>query len=78
MKPEVMRTFNSPSGLYRAEVIRRPTGGFQVEVSRWTVESVPGHGTVHEGWTPIRDGLTLADSIERAAILAAEALLAFD
>ena len=51
---EVVRTIASPSGLYRAEVIERPGGVFQVEVSRWTEEWVPGYGKVHEGWVPVR------------------------
>jgi hypothetical protein len=71
---EVVKTITSPSGLYRAEVIERPGGGFQVEVSRWAEEWVPGHGKVHEGWVPARQGLTLTDTVERAESLAAEKL----
>ena len=71
---EVVRTITSLSGLYRAEVVQRPAGGFRVEVSRWAEEWVPGVGKVHEGWVPVRQGVTLTDSVERAESLAAENL----
>jgi hypothetical protein len=71
---EVITTIPSLCGHYQAVVIARPQGGFQVEVWRWTVEDVPDYGKVCEGWTPVREGLTLTDSVERAEELAMEKL----
>ena len=75
MAREVVRIVTSANGLYRAEVVQRSTGGFQVEVSRWVEEWVPGFGKIDEGWMPVHQGLTLTDTVERAEALAAESLL---
>lgn len=75
---EVVRTITLPNGKYRAEVIQRPRGGFQVEVLRWHEEWVPDYGKVDEGWVPVGKGLTLTDTIERAETLAAEKLREFE
>lgn len=75
---EIVQTVTSPSGRYRAEIILRPGGGFQIEVSRWTEEWVPGYGKVYEGWMSVNQGITLTDNVERAAVLAAEKLQHFE
>ncbi|HEX8913321.1 MAG TPA: hypothetical protein VF796_13250 [Humisphaera sp.] len=64
----------SACGLYRAEIVRRRDGAFQVDVSRWTEEWVPEYGKVDEFWAPVRDGLTLTDTLERARERAIEKL----
>jgi hypothetical protein len=71
---DVVHTLTSASGRLRIDVVRRPTGGFQLAYSRYAQEHVPGHGLVWEGWVPVPEGVTLTDTPERGAALAAEAM----
>jgi hypothetical protein len=70
---EVVQTIASESGRYRAEIVRRPTGGYQVDILRWTEEWVE-RVKVAEFWEPVGQGVTLTDTVERAGQLAAEKL----
>jgi len=74
MNGEIVRTIPSPSGRFRACVIRTTVGALRVEVERWTEEWVPGYGKVAEFWELATVGTTYADTIERAEELAHEAL----
>jgi hypothetical protein len=78
MARDVVRTIPSPTGQYRADIVRRPTGSFQVEILRWTEEWVPGHGKVAEVWAQVHEGTTLTDSLECAVALAHEKLVVCD
>jgi hypothetical protein len=69
---EPERIIPSACGEYRAEVIRRTGGEFQVTIFRWTEEWVPGYGKVGEFWERVSRCVTLADTLERAERLAAE------
>ena len=74
-KPPVEKTILSLDGQYRAEITRRPSGGFQVTVYKWFVEHAPGYGKLGEGWERVRgQQLTVADTLETAEALAEEAL----
>lgn len=70
---DVEKTIASVCGRYRANIIRRPGGGFRMTVCRWTEEMVPGRGKVAEFWEPLSEMVTLADTMEIAETLAAEA-----
>jgi hypothetical protein len=72
MKREVVQTIPSASGQFKVEIIRRPTGAFQVELYRWNEEWIEDH-KVAEFWWDI-GGLTLTDTLERAEKLAQEKL----
>ena len=74
--PQPDRTIPSPDGRFRAEITRRPAGGFQVTVYRWTEEHVPGYGKVAEFWERVHGHLTVTDTLENAETLAEEALRA--
>jgi hypothetical protein len=71
---ESVITIPSACGLYRAEIVRRRDGAFQVDILRWTEEWVPDYGKVDEFWEPMGEGLTLTDTLERARDRAAEKL----
>ena len=71
---EVVRTIASACGRYRALVLRIDGGPFRVEVERWLEEWAPGYGKVGEGWSRLTQGVTYADTPERAAELAEEEL----
>ena len=74
MAREIVRTIMSMSGFHRAEIVRLPSSGFRIEVSRWTEEWVEGYGKVAEFWEQLHDGATFTDTVERAETLAAEKL----
>jgi hypothetical protein len=78
MPQDIVQTIPSATGQYRADIIRRSTGSFQIEVLRWTEEWVPGHGKVGEFWEPVHQGVTLTDSLEHAVILARQKLLVWE
>lgn len=71
---DVVHTLTSADGRLRIEVVRRPTGGYQLAYSRHTREHVPEYGFVWEGWVPAPGRVTLTDTAERGAALAAEAM----
>jgi hypothetical protein len=71
---EVVHSLTSANGKFRIEVVRRPTGGYQLAYSRYREERVPEYGFVWEGWVSVPDWITLADLPERGASLAAEAM----
>lgn len=75
---ELVQTIVSSNGLYRAHILQRSSGGYQIELFRWQEEWVPEFGKIDEGWIPVRCGLTLTDTIERAEELAREALQRFE
>ena len=72
---EVVRTITSESGRFRAEIIRRAMGGYQIELTRKIEERVPEYNHFFEGWIPCPQSVTLTDTIESATYLAAEILL---
>jgi|GEM_PF-2327276 len=69
---EVEKTIPSSCGQYRADIARRPGGGFQMTIFQWTEEWVPGYGKVAEFWERVSRMVTVADTVERAESLAAE------
>jgi hypothetical protein len=70
----VVHSLTSTDGRLRVEVVRRPTGGYQLSYSRYREERVPEYGFAWEGWVSVPGRVTLADTAERGATLAAEAL----
>lgn len=77
MPEDVVRTVTSASGTHRALVVRMTTGAFRVEVQRWTSACDTGYGIAPACWVKEDAGRTYADTADRAAELAAEALRAF-
>lgn len=71
---EVVYSHTSASGRFRIDVVRRPTGGYQLVYFRHAQENVPEYGFVWEGWVPVPERVTLTDTPERGAILAVEAM----
>lgn len=78
MTGDVVSTLDSPSGRYRAEIVRHSTGSFCVEVLRFTEERDEDGGKIAEFWTPVNRGITCADTIERAESLAREKLAVWE
>lgn len=74
----VFETIASPSGLFKAEIVRRPDGHFQVFLLRWIEEIVPGHGKVAEFWEDQNTTASLTDDLGIARSLAREFLAAND
>jgi hypothetical protein len=75
---EVVHTLTSANGRLRVEVVRRPTGGYQLAFSRFRQENVPEYGWVWEGWVSVPGRITLTDTPERGATLAAEELAVWE
>lgn len=75
---KVVHSLTSANGRFRIEVGQRPNGGYQLAYSRYREERVPEYGFVWEGWVSVPEWVTLADSPERGASLAAEAMALFD
>ena len=71
---EVVSSHTSACGRLRIDVVRRPTGGYQLAYFRHAQEHVPEYGFVWEGWVPVPERVTLTDTPERGAELAAEAM----
>ena len=71
---EVVHSHLSASGRFRIDVVRRSTGGFQLAYFRHAQEHVPEYGFVWEGWVPVPERVTVTDTPERGAVLAAEAM----
>jgi hypothetical protein len=71
---EVVHSLTSADGRLRVEVIRRPTGGYQLTYSRFRQQSAPEYCWKWEGWVSVPGQVTLTDSPERGAVLAAEKL----
>src|SRR5205823_304665 len=71
---EIVSSLTSANGQFRIEVVRRPTGGYQLAFFRYLEEWVPEYGMVWEGWVPVPERVTLTDTPERGAALAAEAM----
>ena len=69
----VVEELSSSDGKWRARIVRRAADGlFSLEIERL----VPGDG-LHEPreyWSPVRQSVTIADTLERARELAKEAL----
>jgi hypothetical protein len=74
MANEPVRTITAATGQHRVEIIPLPAGGFRLQTYCWTEEWVPGYGKVDEYWAPVHEGLTCADTLERAEELAVETL----
>jgi hypothetical protein len=70
----VIEELASPDGAYKAEIRRGANGNFRIVLRRWLAEDVPGHGRVASGWSEVRTGVSLTDSIEIARDLARELL----
>ena len=75
---EVVHSLTSSNGRLRIDVVRRPTGGYQLAYFRYIEERVPEYDFVYEGWMPISERVTLMDTPERGAVLAAEAMKLFE
>ncbi len=75
---EVVHSLTSANGRFRIEVVRRPTGGYQLAYFRHIEERVPEYGFVYEGWMPVPERVTLTDTPERGATLAVEAMALFE
>ena len=75
---EVVHSLTSADGRLRVEVVQRPTGGYQLAYSRFRQENVPEYGWVWEGWVSVPDRVTLTDTLERGAVLAAEELAVWE
>ena len=71
---EVVHTLMSADGRFRVEVVRRPTGGYKLAYPRFHQENVPDYGLVWEGWVSVHGRVTLTESPERGAALAAAEL----
>jgi hypothetical protein len=71
---KIVHMLTSPDGRLRIEVVRRPTGGYQLAYSQYVREHVPGYGFVWDGWVPVPERVTLTDTPERGTALAAEAM----
>ena len=71
---EVVHTLTSANGRLRIEVVRRPSGGYQLTYSRHAQEHVPEYGLVWEGWVPVPERVTITDTPQRGVALAAEAM----
>jgi len=75
---EVVETISSPSGAYKAEIVRRADGRLQIFLLRWIEEVVPGHGKVAEFWEDQNRTASLTDDLEIARSLAREFLATND
>lgn len=71
---EVVQTLTSANRRLRIEVVRRPTGGFQLVYSHYRRESVSDFNWAWEGWVSVPGRVILTDTPEQGAILAAEEL----
>jgi hypothetical protein len=71
---EVVHSLTSASGRFRIDVVRRPMGGYRLAYSQYRQERVPEYGFAWEGWVPAPEWVTLADTPEPGAALAAEAM----
>jgi hypothetical protein len=70
----VEATILSGDGRFKVEIERRSSGALQLVAYKWTEEWVEGYGKIGEFWAPIRQGVTLTDTLERAEQLAREKL----
>jgi hypothetical protein len=69
----VVEQLSSADGKRRARIVQRAADGlFSVELERL----VPGEGPYEprEYWSPVRQSVTIADTLERARALAKESL----
>jgi hypothetical protein len=73
-RDQVVHVLTSASGQYRAEIVCRPDGLFQVHLQRWTEEVVPDHGKVAEFWAEVRTAVSITDELSRAIEIATELL----
>jgi hypothetical protein len=73
-RDQVVQVLASASGQYRAEIVCRRDGLFQVHLERWTEEIVPDHGKVAEFWEEVRTAVSITDELSRAIEIAAELL----
>lgn len=64
----IIKEILSPSGNYKAQVIKRPDGLFSTEVCMWEEDCG------YEFWGPIKSGLTLVDTEQNAIKIAIEQL----
>jgi hypothetical protein len=69
---EPEKVIPSVCGQYRAEIARLPVGGFTVTIFQWKKWWAPEYGKVGEGWDRVSRGVTIADTLERAEVLAEE------
>ena len=72
---DVVNSLTSTDGRFRIDVVRRPTGGYQLAFSRYIEEHVPEYGLVYEGWVRVAGRVTLTDTLERGLELAAEEMV---
>jgi hypothetical protein len=75
---DVVESMTTPSGHFKAEIVRRPDGHLQVFLLRWIEEIVPGYGKVAEFWEDQNRTASLTDDLEIARSMAAELLAASD
>ncbi len=75
---EVVHTLTSDDGRFRVEVVHRPTGGYQLAFSKYRKELVPEYDWVWEVWGWVPGPVTLTDTPERGAVLAAEELAVWE
>jgi hypothetical protein len=71
---EVVHSITSADGRFRIAVVRRPTGGYQLAYLQHVQERVPEYDFFWEGWVSVPERITLTDTPERGAALAAEAM----
>lgn len=64
----VIKEILSPSGQYKAQIIKREDGLFTTEVCMWQEDRG------FEYWSPIKRGLTLVDTEKNAIKIAIEQL----
>lgn len=65
---EVVKEIISPNKQYKAEIVRRIDGLFSIEILRWYEDEW------FDGWTPIRDNISIIDTSEHAIEIALEKL----
>ncbi len=68
---EVVKMMLSPSKKYKVEIIKRADGFYTVEGFKWFESE---HAYPYEYWSPIKQGLSLIDSEERAIRIGLEQL----
>ena len=70
-----MKEIFTPSREYKANIILRNDGNYQIKIYKWTHEIVPGVGEVCEPfWSEVRHELRLTDTEDSAQNIAHEEL----
>jgi len=71
---KVEATVISEDRRFKVEIERRSDGALQLVAYKWTEEWIEGYGKLGEFWAPIRQGITITDTLGRAEQLAHEKL----